>query len=130
MSDIIKVLLVEDDPEQLYLFQQVFNVKGLLTIPATNIAEALKMVSLDRPDIVLLDIILWHENGLDIMEKLKKDSSTKDIPVFVFTNTDKKEYKDRAEKLGAADYIIKSETIPQEMADRIKKFLENRQPSK
>ncbi|HRZ95520.1 MAG TPA: response regulator [Candidatus Moranbacteria bacterium] len=126
MSDIIKVLLVEDDPEQLFLFQQVFNVKGLLTIPATNIADALKMVSLDRPDIVLLDIILWHENGLDIMEKLKKDPSTKDIPVFVFTNTDKKEYKDRAEKLGAADYIIKSETIPQEMADRIKKFLENR----
>lgn len=67
MFDIIKVLLVEDDPEQLFLFQQVFNVKGLLTIPATNIADALKMVSLDRPDIVLLDIMLWHENGLDII---------------------------------------------------------------
>lgn len=64
------------------------------------------------------------------MEKLKSDSSTKDIPIFVFTNTDKKEYKDRAEKLGADDYIIKSETIPQEMADKIKKFLENRKSSK
>lgn len=123
----IKVLLVEDDPDQLYLFQEVFNVKGLLTIPATNIADAMKMVSLDRPDVVLLDVMLWHENGLDIMEKLKQDSSTKDIPIFVFTNTDKKEYRDRAEKLGADDYIIKSETIPQEMAERIKKFMEKRE---
>jgi CheY-like chemotaxis protein len=122
----IKVLLVEDDPDQLYLFQEVFNVKGLLTIPATSIDEAMKMVSLDRPDIVLLDVMLWHENGLDIMEKLKQDSSTKDIPVFVFTNTDKKEYRDRAEKLGADDYIIKSETIPQEMAEKIKRFMEKR----
>jgi len=123
----IKVLLVEDDPDQLYLFQEVFNVKGLLTIPATSIDEAMKMVSLDRPDIVLLDVMLWHENGLDIMEKLKQDSSTKDIPIFVFTNTDKKEYRDRAEKLGADDYIIKSETIPQEMAERIKRFMEGKQ---
>jgi len=127
MSNMIKVLLVEDDPDQLYLFQEVFNVKGLLTIPATSIDEAMKMVSLDRPDIVLLDVMLWHENGLDIMEKLKQDSSTKDIPIFVFTNTDKKEYRDRAEKLGADDYIIKSETIPQEMAERIKRFMEGKQ---
>jgi len=126
----IKVLLVEDDPDQLYLFQEVFNVKGLLTIPATSIDEAMKMVSLDRPDIVLLDVMLWHENGLDIMEKLKQDSSTKDIPIFVFTNTDKKEYRDRAEKLGADDYIIKSETIPQEMAERIKRFMENKESQK
>ncbi|MFA6048121.1 MAG: response regulator [Parcubacteria group bacterium] len=124
MSDIIKVLFVEDDPDQLFLFQQVFNIKGLLTIPATTIDEAMRMVALDRPDIVLLDIMLRHENGLDIMEKLKKDSSTKDIPVVVFTNTNKKEYRDRAEKLGAADFIIKSQTIPQEMAERVKALVE------
>jgi len=124
MSDIIKVLFVEDDPDQLFLFQQVFNIRGLLTIPATTIDEAMKMVALDRPDIVLLDIMLRRENGLDIMEKLKKDTSTKDIPVVVFTNTNKKEYRDRAEKLGAADFIIKSQTIPQEMAERVKALVE------
>jgi CheY-like chemotaxis protein len=124
MSDIIKVLFVEDDPDQLFLFQQVFNVKGLLTIPATTIDEAMRMVSLDRPDIVLLDIMLRHENGLDIMEKLKNDSSTKNIPVVVFTNTNKKEYRDRTEKLGAVDFIIKSQTIPQEMAEKVKAYVE------
>lgn len=119
----IKVLFVEDDPDQLFLFQQVFNLKGLLTIPATTIAEAMKMISIDRPDIVLLDIMLRHENGLDIMEKLKKNDATKDIPVIVFTNTNKKEYRDRAEKLGAVDFIIKSQTIPQEIAERVKAVL-------
>jgi len=46
---------------------------GRNSSPATTIGEAMKMVSLDRPDIVLLDIMLKNENGLDIMEKLKKD---------------------------------------------------------
>ncbi len=125
-SMLIKVLFVEDDPDQLFLFQQVFNLKGLLTIPATTIEEALRMAFIDRPDLILLDVMLHNENGLDIMEKLKQDEATKDIPIFVFTNTDKKEFKDRAEKLGAEDYIIKSETIPQEMAQRIQEFMEER----
>ncbi len=125
MSNLIKVLLVEDDPDQLFLFQQVFNVMGLLTIPATSIAEAMKMVSIDRPDIVLLDVMLHHENGLDIMEKLKNDASTKDIPIVVFTNTNKQEYRDRAKQLGAIDFIIKSQTIPQEMAAKVKAYVEN-----
>ena len=125
-SMLIKVLFVEDDPDQLFLFQQVFNLKGLLTIPATTIEEALRMAFIDRPDLILLDVMLHNENGLDIMEKLKQDEATKDIPIFVFTNTDKKEFKDRAEKLGAEDYIIKSETSPQEMAQRIQEFMEER----
>jgi CheY-like chemotaxis protein len=124
VSKLVKVLFVEDDPDQLFLFQQVFNIRGLLTIPATTIEEAMRMISLDRPDIALLVVMLHNENGLDIMEKLRQDPKTKDIPIFVFTNTDKQEYRDRAEKLGADAYIIKSETIPQEMAENIKKFME------
>ena len=51
VSKLVKVLFVEDDPDQLFLFQQVFNIRGLLTIPATTIEEAMRMISLDRPDI-------------------------------------------------------------------------------
>ena len=119
----IKVLLVEDDPEQIFLYDKVFSVRGLFVMAATTTAEALTMAASDGPDIILLDIMLRHENGLDIMETLKQREATKNIPVVVFTNTNKKEFRERAEKLGAADFIIKSQTIPQEMAERIKKML-------
>ncbi|MFA5962318.1 MAG: response regulator [Parcubacteria group bacterium] len=121
----IKVLFVEDDPEQVFLFSKVFDIKGLLTMPATTSEEVFKVISWDRPDIVLLDVMLRNENGLDIMEKLRNDSRVKGVPIFVFTNTDKKEYKDRAEKLGAEDYIIKANTTPQEMVERIKRFVKD-----
>ncbi len=119
----IKVLFIEDDPDQLFLFEQVFRVSGLLTIAATDRKEALEMVDLDPPDVILLDIMLRKENGLDIMDALKQKPRTKDIPVIVFTNTNKKEYRDRATKLGAVDFVIKSQTIPQDMAERIKKIV-------
>ena len=98
-------------------------MSGLLTIAAVDRKDALNMITIDRPDIILLDIMLRHENGLDILEELKRSLSTKDIPVIVFTNTNKKEYRDRAEQLGAADFVIKSQTIPHEMADKIKKIV-------
>ena len=126
MNNLIKVLFIEDDPDQIFLFEKVFNLKGLLTIAATDSETVFEMLSKDKPNIILLDVMLRNENGLDIMEKIRQDEVLKKIPIFVFTNTDKKEYKDRAEKLGAEGYIIKSETIPQEMAEKIKNFMENR----
>jgi len=126
MFNKIKVLFVEDDPEQVFLFSKFFDLRGLLTMPATTGDEVFKVISWDKPDIVLLDVLLRNENGLDIMEKLKKDSRVEGVPFFVFTNTDKKEYRDRAKKLGADDYIIKANTTPQEMVERIKKFVEDR----
>lgn len=120
----IKVLFIEDDPDQVFLYKEVLALKDLPTVSAATLEQALKIAETDKPDIILLDIMLRHENGLDIMEKLKQGKATKNIPVVVFTNTNKKEYRDRAEKLGAADFIIKSQTIPQEMADRIKKIVE------
>ena len=126
MSKQINVLFIEDDPDQLFLFSKSFELTNVLTQPATTEDEVFRFLPLLDYDIVLLDVMLRHENGLDIMEKLKKDKRAKDLPFFVFTNTDKKEYRDRAEKLGADAYIIKSETLPQEMAVRIRKFVEER----
>lgn len=120
----IKVLFIEDDPDQVFLYKEVLALKDLPTVSAATLEQTLKIAETDKPDIILLDIMLRHENGLDIMERLKQGQATKNIPVIVFTNTNKKEYRDRAEKLGAADFVIKSQTIPQEMADRIKKIVE------
>lgn len=118
-----KILMIEDDQEQLLMFQTVLDMKGLSTSVASSLAEVEQMLSNDKPDLILSDIMLKGENGLDIIEKIKQNDAFKDIPVFIFTNTNKEEFRNRARALGVADYIIKSETIPQDLAEKIKTFL-------
>lgn len=119
----IKVLFVEDDPEQIFLFGKAFGVKGLSTVAAGNSDETFRAIHSGKPDVILLDIMLQNENGLDIAEKIRQEKDLRDIPIFVFTNSDKQEYVDRAERLGIEKYIIKSGTTPGEMAERIKDFM-------
>lgn len=119
----IKVLLAEDDQEQSFLFQTVFDVSGLKTTTVLSVQSILTVTASELPDIILLDIMLQNENGLDAMELLKKDEKTKNIPIFVFTNSNKEEYRKRADELGAAAFIVKLGTTPQEMVVRIKKYL-------
>lgn len=121
-----KVLFVEDDSDQAFLYREVLNLKGIETDSAISGEEALKKVAENKPDLIFMDILLNGENGLDVMQKIKQDEKTKDIPIIVFTNTNKKEYKDRAEDLGAADFMIKSQIIPQELAERVKSMFEKK----
>lgn len=118
----IKLLFVEDDPDQLMVYDFKFSREGILTIPAKDAKQAFEHI-VDKPDIILMDVLLKEDNGLDIMEKLKQDDRYKDIPVIVFSNLDKQDVKDRAAKLGAIDYIIKSQTDPVEMTQKIKDFM-------
>lgn len=122
-ADVIKVLFVEDDPDQIFLYQEVFGMKGIFLIPSTNSKETLEAAIKNKPAVILLDILLRHENGLDIMEKLKANGATKNIPVIIFTNYDKKEVRDRAAELGAVAFIIKSRTTPQEMIEKVKALI-------
>jgi len=118
-----KILIIEDDQEQLMLFQTVLDMRGLITTVAETAAEVEVAMAKEKFDLILSDIMLKGENGLDILEKIKQDDETKAIPVFVFTNTNKKDFRDRAAALGVDDYIIKSEIIPQDLAEKIKAYL-------
>lgn len=119
----IKLMFVEDDPDQLMVYEFKFSREGILMIPAKDRDEVFEHI-VDKPDIILLDVLLREDNGLDILEKLKQDDRYAHIPVIVFSNFDKQEARDRAESLGAIDYIIKSQTDPIEMTKKIKDFIE------
>lgn len=116
-------MFVEDDPDQLMVYEFKFSREGILMIPAKDRDEVFEHI-VDKPDIILLDVLLREDNGLDILEKLKQDDRYAHIPVIVFSNFDKQEARDRAESLGAIDYIIKSQTDPIEMTKKIKDFIE------
>jgi len=118
-----KILFVEDDPDQILMYQSKFEMEGFLMMVAENEADALKLALTEEPDLILLDLLLRRENGLDILENLKKDERLMKIPVIIFTNYDKKEFREQASALGAVDFIIKAKVTPREIVVRVKQVV-------
>lgn len=102
-----KILVVDDSATNNLLIQSILADQGYEVNIATNGKEALKFISEEKFDLILLDIMMPKMNGFEVLEKLKDDNETSRIPVIVITA--KVETKDvkRAIELGAIDYIKK-----------------------
>lgn len=118
-----KILFIEDDPEQIFLYTTKFKLEGYNFISAKDGTEGLKLAEKENPDLILLDILLTDENGIDILKKLKINKKTKNIPVIIFTNYTKGETIEQAKAFGAVDYIIKSKVVPSEIVKRVAEVL-------
>ncbi|MFA5126914.1 MAG: response regulator [Patescibacteria group bacterium] len=118
-----KILVVEDDSFLLSMYSTKLNLENFKVSTATTGLQALKVVAKDQPDLILLDLNLPEMSGFDVLDNLKKDVGTKDIPVIVLTNYSQKENIDKCFALGAVDYLIKAHFVPAEVVDKIKKIL-------
>lgn len=78
----------------------------------------------EKPDLILLDIVLPKKDGFEVLGELKSDQNLKSIPVIALTNLGQKEEVDKGFKLGASDYIVKAHFTPTEVMAKIKKILE------
>lgn len=119
-----RILLVEDDSFLSNIYQTKFTKEGYQVSVAGDGEEALKVVKIKKPDIILLDVLLPKLDGFAVLEKLKKDTETKDIPVILLTNLGQRDDVDRGLQLGAADYLIKAHFKPSETVEKVKKVLE------
>ena len=118
------ILFVEDDYNHIALYKTKLELEGFEFHSAKTSQETMDHIKKKLPDLILLDLLLINENGLQILDKLRKNPKTTDIPVIVFTNYPKLEYKDEAMRLGAIDFVIKSDVTPTQMSDKIKVALE------
>ncbi|HBW74022.1 MAG: Two component transcriptional regulator, winged helix family [Candidatus Magasanikbacteria bacterium GW2011_GWA2_45_39] len=119
-----KILLVEDDTFLSNIYQTKFVKEGYQVATAGDGEEALKAVKTKKPDIILLDVLLPKLDGFAVLERLKKDAETKDIPVILLTNLGQRDDVERGLQLGAADYLIKAHFKPSETVAKVKKILE------
>ena len=94
-----KILIVEDEQSLLKLLELTFKSSGYEVLKAINSEETYAALS-QTPDIILLDILLPGENGLSILEHIKKDQKTKTIPIIMLTNFNEPERIEKAKKLG------------------------------
>ncbi|MGR6831733.1 response regulator [Aliivibrio wodanis] len=100
-----KILIVEDEPVSRKVLQH--RLKPLTTILAADGAEALAVIEREDIDLVLLDIHMPIMGGFEVIERLKNDDKTKDIPIIVITVNHSTEDEIRALDLGAVDFITK-----------------------
>ena len=118
-----KILLIEDDPLMVRLYQKVFSFEGYKVETAMSGQEGLKKVKSSKPALILLDIMMPKMSGLEVLDKLKADPSLKKIPVVTLTNLASENDKKAALSKGAVKHIIKSEYEPEQVVNIIKKIL-------
>ncbi|MDD2697101.1 MAG: response regulator [Candidatus Pacebacteria bacterium] len=116
-----KILLIEDEELMVTLLQRKLVQDGYEVSVAKNGEDGLRLMREMKPDLVLLDIIMPKKGGFEVMEEMQKDKDLKEIPVIVISNSGQPVEIDKAQKLGASDWLIKTEFDPQEVVDKVKK---------
>ncbi|KPJ73261.1 hypothetical protein AMJ48_02245 [Parcubacteria bacterium DG_74_1] len=118
-----KILIVEDDKFLRELIVQKLIKEGYETSEAIDGEQGIKKVKEEKPDLVLLDLILPGIDGFEVLSQKKEDPNIAKIPVIVLSNLGQKEDVERGLKLGAVDYLIKAHFTPGEIIEKIKNVL-------
>ena len=118
-----KILIIEDDLRLAQMYQKILAFAGNEVAVAADGEEGLEKVKTEKPSLILLDVMLPKLNGLDVLEKLKADPETKNIPVIMLSNLGDMQNAEKAMELGAIKYIQKGDTDPQQVTDLIQEIL-------
>ncbi len=114
-----KVLSIEDDAFLSSLVSGKLIDAGFSVITASTGKEGIAKATQERPNLVLLDIMLPDMGGFEILENLKSNPTTKDIPVIILSNLGGREEIEKGVALGAVSYLIKSNILPHEVAEMV-----------
>jgi len=118
-----KVLLIEDDEAVQTLYKRVFSLEGFDIEIADGGQAGLDKVGVFQPDIILLDMMMPGMNGLEVLRRLKADSTTSQIPVIALTNVSELRITEDALSLGANLYLSKSDTEPDNAVQIVRDML-------
>ena len=121
--DMIKVLIIEDEPLIAELYAKALGNREFEVAIANGSAEGIEMAKTKPPEIILLDIMMPEPNGIQVLEALKTDEVSKNIPVIMLTNLSGKNDVNHALSKGALGYWVKSDILPVSMGEKIKEAL-------
>lgn len=125
-----KILLIEDDVAIIDIYETVLKAAGFEVETITTGSQSIEEInktsesSDNMPDLVLLDLILPDMNGLEVLEKMRKNDRTKDLPVFILTNYTSQDLMKAGEKLGAEKFLLKTDFTPSQLVKVVKKRLQ------
>lgn len=117
------VALIEDDPLIAEMYTTKFTKEGYDIKHAADGAAGLEMVKKEKPDIILLDIIMPKMDGFQVLTELRKEAAFKETPVIMLTNLGQEEDVQKGRALGATDYFIKTNFTPAAIVDKVRGIL-------
>ena len=118
-----KILFVEDESALQKTFNDILKQEGYEVISALDGEAGLKAAKAEKPDLILLDLVLPKMHGFEVLQALKEDAATKDIPIIVLTNLESMGDVEKALELGATTYLVKASYSLEEVIKKIKKAL-------
>lgn len=121
-----RILIIDDDPDLRDIYKETLTESGYEVDLATEGREGLSKIMGGGYDLILLDIMLPHIDGISILRKLKAEKSLPyNGPIFVLSNLSQKEVIDEALDLGARGYIVKSDITPDQFLSKISHILQS-----
>ncbi|MCD6550219.1 response regulator [bacterium] len=118
-----KILLVEDDPFLIDIYKTKLKQEGFQVEVAKDGESALNLLEEKSPDLLLLDIVIPHVDGWEILKWIRSKEKFKNLKVIVLSNLGQKEEVKKGMELGATKYLIKAHYTPTEIVKEIKKVL-------
>ena len=118
-----KIMVVEDNQDSRELVIKVLKNRGYLIIEAIDGEDALQKLTMERPDLILMDISIPKIDGYEVTKRLKDQELLKDIPIIAMTAHAMKGDREKALQAGCDGYIPKPISV-RELPDQIQAFLE------
>ena len=118
-----KILFIEDEPTLQKTFGDTLKSEGYEMISALDGEIGLRLAESEKPDLILLDLILPRLHGFEILKKLKEDPATKKIPIIILTNLERIEDVNKALELGATTFLVKNQYTLKEVIEKVKKAI-------
>lgn len=120
-----KVLIVEDEISMQNVLKSKVEQLGFKVIQSFDGKEALQKVKTEKPDLILLDIIMPEKSGFEVLKELKLKQKSK-IPVVILTNLGQENDIKMAKELGAVDYILKANISLRDLMVKISNYLQKK----
>ncbi|OGB20877.1 MAG: two-component system response regulator [Burkholderiales bacterium RIFCSPLOWO2_02_FULL_57_36] len=113
-----KILIVDDSPTERYFLSDILIKNGFSVSTAENGEEALQKIKADKPQLILMDIVMPGQNGFQVTRAISRDPDTQDVPVIICTSKGQETDRIWGLRQGARDYIVKP-VDPQELLAKI-----------
>jgi CheY-like chemotaxis protein len=118
-----KVLIIEDEEIFLEMFGEKLRQDGYAVETAANGAWGLKAAFENKFDLFVIDMVMPAMTGEEIVEKLKMDERTKNIPIIILSASVEKETEEKVKKLGVDEFFVKTQIIPSELSKKVGELL-------
>jgi len=113
-----KILVVDDSPTERYFLTDILVKNGFSVSTAESGEEALIKVKADKPQLILMDVVMPGQNGFQITRAISRDPDTQDVPIIICTSKGQETDRIWGLRQGARDYVVKP-VDPQELLSKI-----------